>query len=111
MLSWLQRCKDLLNLFGLVQRSQATGTDFHSDGFAISHQGLLVDVGLKPGLSVTVRMADIVTSHSSFQTDFTAHYRLIYCCSGYTPDSEIYLLEESIIVQVNTKPTLEQPPP
>ena len=75
-----------------MKRSQATGADFHLDGFAVSYQGLLVDVGLKPGLSVTVGMADVVTGHSSFQTDFTAHFRLIYCCSGYAPDSKYIFL-------------------
>ena len=55
-----------MDLLGLVQRAQTTGADLYLDRFAIAHQGLFVDVGLKPGLGMAVGVADIVAGHSSF---------------------------------------------
>ena len=50
-------------LLGLVERTQAAAANLDLDLLALADQGLLVDVGLEPGLGVAVGMADVVAAH------------------------------------------------
>ena len=60
-------------LLGLVERTQAAAANLDLDLLALADQGLLVDVGFKPGLGMTVRVAYIVTAHPGLEANLTAH--------------------------------------
>ena len=62
----LQRGEGFLDPFGFVEGAQATGANLDLDRLAVAHQGLLVDVGLEPGLGVAVGVAHIIAGHPGF---------------------------------------------
>ena len=60
---YLESGEDFLHFFGFVEGSKTPGANLNLDRLAVANQGLLVNVGLEPGLGMAVRVAYIVAAH------------------------------------------------
>ena len=61
---------------GLIQSTQTAGAYLHLLYLALDQQSLFVDVGLEPGFSVPVGVADVIAGHSGFQANVASHSSL-----------------------------------
>lgn len=57
----------------LVHGPQAAGADLDASGLAVDGEGLLVDVGLPPGLGLAVGVAHVVAGHPGLSAHLALH--------------------------------------
>jgi hypothetical protein len=67
--------KNRLLSFDFVQGAQTAGADFDMLHFAVDHDGGCMNISIEPPVGMAFGMADILTEHRRFVTNFALQYR------------------------------------